>query len=117
MRRTSRGPESSQDGVVVVIAGPGLSRCRPDGQSPRDCRRGNHLARAASAGRAKAADSTNVGDGSRTGGEELERRRKTKGEAARRTDGVAGEQAAEVNDVEDVVEVLAIGLDAHAHSI
>jgi hypothetical protein len=47
----------------------------------------------------------------------LEISRQAEGETARRSDGIAGEQAAKIDDVQDVVQILAVGLEAHLHAV
>src|SRR6202034_2115763 len=42
--------------------------------------------------------------------------RQTEGEAARRTDGIAREEATEVNHIDDVGKVFAVRLEAHIHT-
>ena len=50
-------------------------------------------------------------------GWQLEGRGEAEGEAAGGGDGVAGEEAAEVDDVEAVVEVVAVGLEAGGEAV
>ena len=47
----------------------------------------------------------------------LEARRKPQRKITRGSDGVAGEQASEIDHVENVVQVLAVGLEAHGYAV